>query len=160
MRLLQSVCVFQLCAGHLPLSVVQFRCTQLPKLIVAVTLYHITSYHITSLLSSLLCIVFYISSSLCTLLLHMFSILSFCLTSFLSYLPTFLPSSLSSSFPALCLSPYPLLQTLHMPVPCIVVFKSIPIAQQACYSINVCARKDMHCHWVVLLCGKVTDSNC
>jgi len=120
----------------------------------------ITSHHTTSLLTSLPCSVFYILSSLCILLVHMSSNFSICLTSFLSYLPSFLLSSLSSSFPALCISPCPLLQTLHKPVPCIVVFKSIPIAQQACYSIKFCARKDMLCHCAVLLCGKVIDSNC
>jgi len=56
---------------EVPWSVIQFRCTQLPKLTVTVTSHHITSHHITSLLTSLLFIIFYILSSLCILLLHM-----------------------------------------------------------------------------------------
>ena len=136
---------------EVPWSVVQFRCTQLPKLTETVTSHHI----ITTCMVTL----YYLLHFKFNVHLIATYVASFCLISFLSYLPTFLPHSLSSSFPALSLSPYSLLQTLHKPVSCI-VFKSIPIAQEACYSIKVSARKDMRCHCAVLLCGKVRDSNC
>ena len=136
---------------EVPWSAVQFRCTQLPKLTVTVTSHHITTHIVT-----LYCPLHFkfIVHRIATYVFH-----SFHLTLFFSSLPSFLLSFLSSSFPALSLSPYPLLQTLHKPVSYI-VFKSIPIAQQACYSIKVSARKDMRCHCAVLLCGKVRDSNC
>jgi hypothetical protein len=35
-----------------------------------------------------------------------------------------------------------------------------PYCTAVCYSIKVCARKDMHCHCALLLCRKVTGSNC
>jgi len=135
-----------------PWSVVQFRCTQLPKLTVTVTSHHI----ITTCMVTLYYLLHF------KFIVHLIAtyVDSFCLNSFLSYLPSFLPHSLSSSFSALSLSPYPILQTLHKPVPCILVFKSIPIAQEDCYSIKLCTRKDMPCHYAVLLCGKVRDSNC
>jgi len=79
---------------EVPWSVVQFRCTQLPKLPVTVT-----SRHITSLFALLLCIVFYILSLLCNLLLHMSSILSICLNSFISFFIIFFPPIFPPFFP-------------------------------------------------------------
>ena len=75
----------------------------------SITSHHITPHHITSLLTLLHCIGFGILNSLRILLLQMSSNLSICLTSFLSSLPSFLPSFPSSSIPAFCLSPCPLL---------------------------------------------------
>ena len=104
----------------IPWPVVYLRFIWLPKM----TNFDITSLH---------CFTFYSLNSLCILLLQMCSIfppallISFFIHSFLSF-PSFLLSSLSL-LPSLILvlisfflSSYPLLQTFHMPVLCIVVF--------------------------------------
>ena len=117
----------------------------------------LTSHHIISLLTwhditthivTLYCVLHFklIVFFTATVVFHYFRVpyfISFFLNSFLpSHLSFLLPSLLPSLLPV---SPCPPLQTLHMPVPSIAVFKSIPIARQACYSIKFCARKDMCC---------------